>query len=48
MTYKRFQALLSLATVKGLNLQTINDFNKFAIEYSNINTINLINEAQHG
>jgi len=41
MTYKRYQALLSLATAKGLNLQTINDFNEFAIEHSNIKTENL-------
>jgi hypothetical protein len=41
MTYKRFQALLSLATVKGLNLITMNDFNQFAKMYSNIKTENL-------
>lgn len=36
MTYKRYQALLSLATAQGLNLQTIKDFYEFAIVYSNI------------
>lgn len=41
MTYKRFQALLSLATAKGLNLITMNDFNQFAKVYSNIKTENL-------
>jgi len=41
MTYKRFQALLSLATAKGLNLITMNDFNQFAKMYSNIKTENL-------
>ncbi len=48
MIYKRFQALLSLATAKGLNLITMNDFNQFAKVYSNIKTINLLKEVSNG
>ncbi len=47
MSYKRFQALLTLASVQGLNLQTISDFWQFAKEYSNIETFNLIKGSQN-
>lgn len=41
MNYKRFVALLGLATKQGLLLQTMQDFYKFAEKYSNIKTIEL-------
>ena len=41
MSYKRFKALLGLATEQGLLLQTMQDFYKFVEANSNIKTIEL-------
>jgi hypothetical protein len=38
MSYRRFKALLGLATEQGLLLQTMQDFYKFAKTYSNTKT----------